>query len=127
MNATYQLAGGRLPSTDENPERSPVDSSKDGQTWQTVANHLEPRVWGRNIVLNGLLPDDACGGTTLWLRVRLLAEGPWKRTDYCLAQFLRDRPVGTANRFELEVECEPAGDAAVAGGRSTEGPAPLSD
>jgi hypothetical protein len=72
-----------------------------------LINTLEPRIYGVSVQFEELLPDEACGSTSLWLRVRLLAEGPWKRADYSVAQFLRNRPTDTATCFELAVECEP--------------------
>ena len=72
-----------------------------------MINTLEPRIYGAIVQFEELLPDEACGSTSLWLRVRLLAEGPWKRADYSVAQFLRNRPTDTATCFELAVECEP--------------------
>jgi serine/threonine protein kinase len=89
-----------------------LEYSKDGREWRPLTNYLEPRVYGVGIPVDGLLPDDACGSRSLWLRVRLLAEGPWKRSDYSVAQFLRYLPTETAPCFELEAECEPAVDAA---------------
>ena len=74
-----------------------------------MINTLEPRIYGAIVQLEQLLPDEACGSTSLWLRVRLLAVGPWKRADYSVAQFLRNRPIDTATCFELAVECEPEG------------------
>lgn len=86
-----------------------LEYSKDGREWRPLTNYLEPRVYGVGVQVDGLLPDEACGSTSLWLRVRLLAEGPWKRADYSVAQFLRRRPIDTATTFELAVECEPDG------------------
>ena len=85
-----------------------LEYSTDGLDWRSVANHLEPRIWGVGVLFDGLLPDDACGSTSLWLRVRLLAEGPWKASDYTVAQFLRKPKRHAATCFELDVECEPA-------------------
>ena len=86
-----------------------LEFSTDGLRWRPLINTLEPRIYGAIVQLEQLLPDEACGSTSLWLRVRLLAVGPWKRADYSVAQFLRNRPIDTATCFELAVECEPEG------------------
>ena len=80
-------------------------------------------VWSLGVVLHELLTGASpfrLEGGRLWQRwsgsartvlrwpsVRLLAEGPWKRADYSVAQFLRSRPTDTATCFELAVECDP--------------------
>jgi len=84
-----------------------LEFSTDGLEWRPLINTLEPRIYGAIVEFDELLPDEACGSTSLWLRVRLLAEGPWKRADYSVAQFLRNRPTDTATCFELAVKCEP--------------------
>ena len=84
-----------------------IEYSRDGHDWRSLGNTIEPRRWGESVTYEGLLPADACGGTSLWLRVRLLSSGAWKRADYALAQFLRCRPDDAARLFELDVECEP--------------------
>jgi len=84
-----------------------LEFSTDGLAWWPLINTLEPRSYGASVEFDELLPDEACGSTALWLRVRLLAVGPWKRADYSVAQFLRNRPTDTATVFELAVECEP--------------------
>jgi len=84
-----------------------LEFSTDGLAWRPLINTLEPRIYGAIVEFEELLPDEACGSTSLWLRVRLLAEGPWKRADYSVAQFLRNRPTDAATVFELAVECEP--------------------
>ena len=93
-----------------------LEFSTDGLQWRPLINTLEPRIYGAIVQFEELLPDEACGSTSLWLRVRLLAEGPWKRADYSVAQFLRRRPIDTATTFELAVECEPASEGADTGG-----------
>ena len=85
-----------------------LEISRDGSDWQPVTNHLEPRIYGVGIPFDGLLPDGACGSKSLWLRVRLLAVGPWKKADYTPAQFLRKPKADRGTCFELAVECEPA-------------------
>lgn len=87
-----------------------LEFSTDGLRWRPVINTLEPRIYGAIMEIEELLPDEACGSTSLWLRVRLLSTGPWKRADYSVAQFLRNRPTDTATCFELAVECEPEGE-----------------
>jgi hypothetical protein len=84
-----------------------LEFSTDGLEWRPLINTLEPRIYGAIVQFDEPLPDEACGSTALWLRVRLLAEGPWKRADYSVAQFLRNRPIDTATCFELAVDCEP--------------------
>lgn len=92
-----------------------VEYSKDGLEWRPLVNHLENGVWGEGLTFDGLLPEDACGGTSLWLRVRLLAVGAWKKADYTVAQFCRKPKRNAATCFELDVEYEPAGGAGAAG------------
>lgn len=105
-----------------------LEYSTDGREWHALANHLEPRQWGGEVAFDGFLPDDAVGTTALWLRVRLLSVGPWRKADYALAQFLRHPSEDRTPVFELDVECEPATDAAAggAGGGGSSAP-PLSD
>jgi hypothetical protein len=93
-----------------------LEFSTDGLEWRPLINTLEPRIYGAIVQFEELLPDQACGSTSLWLRVRLLAEGPWKRADYSVAQFLRNRPIDTATVFELAVEWDPASEGADEGG-----------
>lgn len=84
-----------------------IEYSMDGEDWRSLGNTIEPRRWGERVTYEGLLPTDACGGRSLWPRVRLLSSGEWKRADYALAQFLRCHPDDTALLFELAVEYEP--------------------
>ncbi|RLS35266.1 MAG: serine/threonine protein kinase [Planctomycetota bacterium] len=89
-----------------------LEFSTDGLEWRPLINTLEPRIYGAIVLFDELLPDEACGSRSLWLRVRLLAVGPWKNADYSVAQFLRNRRTDTATCFELAVECAPAAEGA---------------
>lgn len=87
-----------------------LEYSRDGHDWRPIMNCLEPRVFGVTFFHDGLLPDEACGSTSLWLRVRLLATRCPAGDTYIAAQFLRTDDAAAGRIFELDVECEPAGD-----------------
>lgn len=93
-----------------------LEYSTDGAQWRPVINGIEPRLYGVGLLIDDLLPDDACGTSTLWLRVRLLVSDGWANGSYSVAQFLRHdaAAAATANAtaFEIDVECVPPGDVA---------------
>lgn len=86
-----------------------LEFSKDGQDWRPIVNGIEPRLYGAGPVVDELLPDEACGTSTLWLRVRLLVSAGWANGSYSVAQFMRNDPAAAdtadATAFELDVEC----------------------
>lgn len=65
-----------------------LEASNDGETWHTIRNGLEPRLWGAGWDIDEPLPASACGASTLWVRVRLLAEDA-PNVAYTTAQFGR--------------------------------------
>ena len=66
-----------------------VDISNDGTTWVGVCDSLEPLRLGEDHAIDATLPKEVLGGTSLWVRVRLLTTGSLK-TRYTTAQFGRD-------------------------------------
>jgi len=66
-----------------------VDVSRDGETWISLCDSLAPLRWGEDHAIDEPLPETVLGGTSLWLRVRLLTTGSLK-TRYTTAQFGRD-------------------------------------
>jgi len=87
-----------------------IEVSSDGETWHMIRNGLEPRLWGAGWDIDEPVPSAACGTSTLWARVRLLAEGA-PNIAYTTAQFGRTiapatKPVFaiTANPMERSLE-----------------------
>ena len=66
-----------------------VDVSNDGNTWLKVCSSIDQLQWGDDQAVDETLPDSILGGTSLWVRVRLLTTGSLK-TRYTTAQFGRD-------------------------------------
>jgi serine/threonine protein kinase len=83
-----------------------IEASTDGETWIPLANGLEPPAWGKSQDVNGFLPDECIGSTTLWIRVRLLTTGAWSNGSYSVAQFGGAEVNNTTNIFQIDVECE---------------------
>lgn len=67
-----------------------VDVSRDGVEWISVVDMMNRSKWGGNWVTDDPLPAEVLGGTSLWLRARLLTEGS-PNTSHSVAQFGRNR------------------------------------
>ncbi len=68
-----------------------IDMSRDGSTWHSARNGLEPRLWGVGWDIDEQVPPEACGTSSLWVRVRLLSEDA-PNGAYTTAQFGRTVP-----------------------------------
>lgn len=66
-----------------------VEVSKDGVEWASLCNTLEPLAWGVDHAIDESLPEAVLGGTSLWVRARLLTTGS-RKILYTNAQFGRD-------------------------------------
>ena len=77
-----------------------IEVSRDGQTWLSIRNGLEPPEWGRNWQLDELLPSAVTGGREVWVRIRLLAEGAFN-VPYTPAQFGRSASTSTESIFGI--------------------------
>jgi len=71
---------------------SAMEVSRDGKTWQTIEDNVEPRRWGQVISVDEELLANVSGGNALWLRVRCVTEGAPVEHGYNVAQFCRTRP-----------------------------------
>jgi hypothetical protein len=78
-----------------------IEVSRDGQTWLAVRDGVERRLWGSGWTIDELIPSEACGTTSLWVRVRLLAEAA-PNTSYTTAQFGRAESTSTTPVFALD-------------------------
>ncbi len=81
---------------------SALEVSKDGTTWVSLRNNLEPRKWGNDWSIDNALPADVTGGTSLFVRMRFYAEGA--PGSYTIAQFGRSTAAATENIFQLNAE-----------------------
>jgi len=86
---------------------SAIEVSRDGVTWTTIQDDIQPRRWGVNCRLNGDLPADVLGVDELWLRVRLLTDQAEPRAGYTVAQFCRSVPAEGRTVFSIEADCVP--------------------
>jgi serine/threonine protein kinase len=87
--ATVFNSDGTIQPTEVGRGAGAVEVSRDGDTWVSVCNSLQPRRWGEDHAIDEVLPKAVLGATSLWLRVRLLTTGSLK-TRYTTAQFGRD-------------------------------------
>ena len=77
-----------------------IEVSRDGQTWLSLRNGLEPPEWGRNWQLDEPLPSAVTGGREVWVRIRLLAEDAFN-VAYTPAQFGRSAVTSTESIFGI--------------------------
>ena len=79
-----------------------VEVSPDGNHWITLHDSIGAGTWGGASWWNsGDLPAGATGTRSLWLRVRLVAEGV-DDPDYTVAQFARSHTATTADAFSIK-------------------------
>lgn len=79
-----------------------VEVSPDGDHWITLHDRISAGTWGGASWWNdGDLPPGATGTRSLWLRVRLVAEGA-EDPDYTVAQFARSHAATTADAFSIK-------------------------
>jgi hypothetical protein len=67
-----------------------IDASGDGHAWTPVRDTLVGPAWGDDWTIDESLPATVVGGTSLWIRARLLTNGS-PNTTYSVAQFGRNR------------------------------------
>lgn len=87
--ATIFGSDGTVRQTEVGRGAGAVEVSRDGERWISLCDSLEPLHWGEDHAIDESLPDDVLGGTSLWVRVRLLTTGSLK-DRYTTAQFGRD-------------------------------------
>ncbi|MBM4012553.1 MAG: hypothetical protein FJ286_14445 [Planctomycetes bacterium] len=82
---------------------SSLEVSKDGVTWISLRNSLEPRKWGADWAFDDNLPPEVLGAGFLWVRMRFYVESA-PNTSYTVAQFGRSTSGASKNVFELQAE-----------------------
>ena len=92
-----------------------IDASGDGAAWTPVRDTLVGPAWGDDWTIDESLPATVVGGTSLWIRVRLLTNGSPNKT-YSVAQFGRNRDDPSQPTFGIfaELEAPPGRDAPAA-------------
>ncbi|MFM7740021.1 MAG: cadherin repeat domain-containing protein, partial [Planctomycetota bacterium] len=80
---------------------SSLEVSRDGATWLSLRNSLEPRSWGADWTYDDFLPQSVLGGTEIWVRMRFYTESA-PATSYTVAQFGRSTTAATTNVFGIE-------------------------
>ena len=79
---------------------SALEVSKDGTTWISLRNNLEPRNWGGDWSINDSLPSSILGTLSLFVRMRFFVESA-PNSSYTVAQFGRSTSAATSNVFEV--------------------------
>lgn len=79
-----------------------VEVSRDGIEWVSIRDALEPVRWGESWKIDETLPRKVVGGTSLWVRVRLLCEGS-PNLAYTTAQFGRGFSGSLDGVFGLDI------------------------
>ena len=79
---------------------SSLEVSKEGTTWVSLRNNLEPRNWGGDWSINDPLPSSVLGATSLFVRMRFFVENA-PNSSYTVAQFGRSTSAASANVFEI--------------------------
>ena len=98
---------------------SSLEVSKDGSTWVSLRNSLEPRSWGTDWSINDMLPASVLGTTQLFVRMRFYTENA-PASSYTDAQFGRSTSLATNNVFEVEASLSSANRAPTANAVSLE-------
>ena len=80
---------------------SAIEVSRDGQTWLSVRNNLEPRNWGGDWTVDETLPAALAGANSLWVRMRFFVEGA-PNSSYTVAQFGRSTSAAITSVFGVE-------------------------
>lgn len=78
---------------------SAIEVSPDGEVWTTLCDNIADRQWGRNWAVDGDLGAHFQGCRSLWVRVRLLAEGD--STMLGAAEFARSSADAKRNVFQV--------------------------
>lgn len=85
---------------------SAIDVSRDGRLWIPLADHIADKEWGKEWRIDSPLPATVVGGSSLWVRVRLLTEDS-TNTAYSVAQFGRSKADSARTVFGVIAELEP--------------------
>ena len=80
-----------------------LDASPDGTMWTRIRDGIAGRSWGDDWTIDESLPATVAGGTSVWIRVRLLTEGS-PNTTYSVAQFGRNRDDPSQPTFGITAE-----------------------
>jgi serine/threonine protein kinase len=82
-----------------------IDASADGAAWTPIRGTLDGPAWGDDWTIDESLPATVVGGTSLWIRARLLTNGS-PNTTYSVAQFGRNRDDPSQPTFGIVAELE---------------------
>jgi serine/threonine protein kinase len=85
---------------------SALDISRNGRVWIPLADHITDKEWGAEWRIESPLPATVVGGTSLWVRVRLLTQDS-PNTAYSVAQFGRNKADSSRTVFGIVAELEP--------------------
>jgi hypothetical protein len=86
---------------------SALEASRDGSTWVSLRNSLEPRSWGADWSINDMLPASVLGTSQLFVRMRFYTENA-PASSYTDAQFGRSTSQAVSNVFEVEANLSSA-------------------
>jgi len=100
---TWDFGGG-------NRGASSLEVSKDGNSWISIHNNLEPRKWGEMWSIDGALPAGVVGSNALYVRMRFYTEGA-PIPSYTVAQFGRSTSAAPSNVFEVNADLLTDGEA----------------
>jgi hypothetical protein len=87
---------------------SAVEVSRDGTDWVTIRDSLHGPAWGEDWDIDESLPAVVLGGTSIWIRARLITNGSPNST-YSVAQFGRNRDDPAQPTFGIAAELEADG------------------
>ena len=82
---------------------SMLEASRDGVTWFTLKNSLNPRQWGVGWSYENNLPQELLGSAELWVRVKMYVENS-PNSSYTVAQFGRSSSAATAPVFSIRAQ-----------------------
>jgi formylglycine-generating enzyme required for sulfatase activity len=99
---------------------SMLEASRDGVTWVTLKNSLNPRLWGVDWNYENYLPQELLGGSEIWIRVRMLVES-CPNSSYTVAQFGRSTSAATVPVFSIRAKTNLKNMVAVQGGTLPQG------
>jgi formylglycine-generating enzyme required for sulfatase activity len=92
-----------------------LEASRDGVTWVTLKNSLNPRLWGVDWSYENYLPQELLGGSEIWIRVRMLVES-CPNSSYTVAQFGRSTSAAKVPVFSIRAKTNLKNMVAVQGG-----------
>jgi formylglycine-generating enzyme required for sulfatase activity len=92
-----------------------LEASRDGVTWVTLKNSLNPRQWGVDWSYENYLPQELLGGSEIWVRVKMFVESS-PNTSYTVAQFGRSNSSAATPVFSIRAISNMKNMVAVQGG-----------